>query len=458
MNSKPLYVQYTAVKAHRSAKRIWLEGRRLVDAGFLPGATYSVHQDETTGNLTMVLDPEGDRIVSQRRRRNSDKVDPIIDLCRKDLAPAGTRIRVVFHLGKIEASLHHEDLKQEEREERLKENVKNNDVKEGSMFFGIGVSAHATHHALKDAGIQSTMEWVVEKDGRYLQVAVDNNDAVSESTTLIEGSVEEVELEFVTPVDILSFSMPCNAHSKAGRAKLGVASGDEDPATLTALVGTLSGIRKANAAILTSENVVEARDSVVYEILKAELRRMGYVLFERTLDGEDAGTLEQRIRYYFVAVSAGLAEEFDFGGISRIPRIHATISDVLEPVPNDSKMWADNQYLKDKAIRDAEAGKGYAIRQLLNPTASRVGTIGKYYAKRRSTEPFLVREDGKERLFTLKEAAAMKRIPPHLVDGAGLVVGHEGLGQSVLYTHILQIMQPVVNLLKGFRTCENPSV
>ena len=61
-----------------------------------------------------------------------------------------------------------------------------------------------------------------------------------------------------------------------------------------------------------------------------------------------------------------------------------------------------------------------------------VGTIGRHYNKRRSTEPFIVRDGGWERLLTTKEHAAVKGIPFSLIEGQLNTVAHEGLGHSIL--------------------------
>ena len=82
-------------------------------------------------------------------------------------------------------------------------------------------------------------------------------------------------------------------------------------------------------------------------------------------------------------------------------------------------------------MRDSQAGKGFAKRQLLTGDETKVGTIGRHYAKRRSTEPFIVRDDGKERLLTPTEHARVKSIPERLIAGNGMTIAHQILGQSV---------------------------
>ena len=106
------------------------------------------------------------------------------------------------------------------REHRLTEVAKGNlQLKEASICTGIGVSTFAIHETLQKAGIQTSVEWVVEKDGRYLQVADDNNPAITPEVTVFEGTIEEVEASLLPATDLLSFSLACDVHSPAGKSK-----------------------------------------------------------------------------------------------------------------------------------------------------------------------------------------------------------------------------------------------
>ena len=80
-----------------------------------------------------------------------------------------------------------------------------------------------------------------------------------------------------------------------------------------------------------------------------------------------------------------------------------TIGDLLEDIGDDHPDWRNHDYLKAKQVRDAAAGKGFANRCLLTASDTSIATAPRTYAKRQSTSPFLVRDDGMERLFTPKE-------------------------------------------------------
>lgn len=96
--------------------------------------------------------------------------------------------------------------------------------------------------------------------------------------------------------------------------------------------------------------------------------------------------------------------------------------------------WSDNQYLKNKAVRDDNAGKGFK-RNLVSEVSTSVNCIGRHYMKRRSTEPMITRGDGKECLLSAVEHSRVKRIPETLIKNKAATIAHEGLGQSILFNH-----------------------
>jgi len=423
----PTQVSYQTIGTNKDRPRLWIEGVKLGAAGFFRGARYTISFD--AGRMVLRLDEAGIRAVSGKSRNGREI--PILDIALKELENhfgSGSRVRVVFTEGCIEVSLHHETAAQADRESRFRTAIAEGRLREASMFTGGGISTHAIHSAIEDFGKSAQLAWVVDAELKYLQAGYAGNYAITDTTTALIGRAEEIETCFFQPVDILSFSMPCSGFSKAGRAKHG-----KDPEAhegAAALFGTMNAIRAANPAVLISENVAEARSSAAYVLLKTELERLGYKIFERIMDSADTGSIENRKRYWFVALSAGLAHGFAFDMVHEAasgPR--RRLSEILESeVPETA--WSANQYLKDKAVRDAAEGKNFG-RQLLTGEETSCGTIGRHYMKRRSTEPFLTREDGKERLLTPKEHARVKSAPDGLIEFLSPTLAHEVLGQSI---------------------------
>ena len=307
------------------------------------------------------------------------------------------------------------------------------------MFAGGGVCAEALHLAVSDAGVQSELKWVAECESKYIEAAGENCLAITDDTVVLVGKVEEIEREHFTNVDVLQLSMPCAGFSGAGKAKHGMT---PEMHSGTAIFGVSRAIESAQPAIIISENVIEARDSAMYALLICELERLGYVVFQMVLDSENTGTFEQRKRWWFVAFSKGIAPE-SFTVDDMLPS-NLTLNDLLDKSVPESA-WTTHPYLVEKEARDIAAGKGFR-RQLLKGDEKGCGTIGRFYSKRRSTEPFIVRPDNKERLLSLTEHARVKSVPEHLVAGLKMTVGHEILGQSVDFMQPYLIMSKIMEL------------
>lgn len=451
-------VTYSKLTNHRGNKRIWLEGKRLGDIGFTRGQTYSVLFNKENKKMVLSLDPDGPKKVSGRKR--GEKEIPILDLGNAEITEMYSevsRIRATFMTtGRIIIEPHHEDANKVEREDRVKKHLKEGTVTEGSACFGGGILACASHEGLEEGGVHSKLIWAVDREGSYLQVALDNNNIVDDDTVIFEASLEELEPELLGPVDIMEFSLPCTGHSISGKSKNKISSAEAHPTDATAVFGVMNMIKASNPAMVRSENVVEAKGSATYALIKAELKRLGYVVYEAILGHNQAGSFERRERYWFLAVSEGMVKNCSLGldNLKQFSKQYMTLGSLLEPVPVDHKSWADNQYLKDKALRDAEAGKGFANRQLLTEEAEYCGTIGRHYNKRRSTEPFLTREDGKERLLTPVEHCRVKGVPEALIDRVSATTAHQILGQSGLWNNSKGIGIRMAEILNQYMLAE----
>lgn len=98
----------TKVKKTNRSFRIWIEGNKLLQAGFKPGARYSVRFQQENDNfdthgryyparICLKLDSQGDRKVTEASRGGKSR--PIIDLHQNlvgDLFSAGTEIEVGY--------------------------------------------------------------------------------------------------------------------------------------------------------------------------------------------------------------------------------------------------------------------------------------------------------------------------------------------------------------------------
>jgi len=440
--------QYAKLGTNKGRRRLWFEGEILNKSGFAPNTPYRRVNNPDGKQISLFKLEESDYVSTDRRVTKSmrgDKPRPIIDLCDKSIETIlgdVERVRVQLSYGLIVISAHPEDQAKSDRESRFTDNKNKGQITHASLFTGGGISTDAIHSALNEEGLIKTgCTWVCEADLKYINEAQQNCFAIDDETVILNGLVEEIETQLFTQVDVLSLSMECAGFSKAGKVKHKMSAEEHSG---TALFGVMNAIKASNPAVIISENVVEAMNSPMYVLLTSELKRLGYKVFETELSNKQTGSVERRRRYWLTAISENLAP--DDISLSDVAPNLIPLKHYLNSVPES--MWADNQYLKDKQIRDAAAGKGFANRQLLTGEEIEVGTIGRHYAKRRSTEPFMVRADNKERLFTPEEHAKLKSIPQRLVPKTGMTIAHQILGQSVDYLQPYKLMQCVINRIK----------
>jgi len=186
------------------------------------------------------------------------------------------------------------------------------------------------------------------------------------------------------------------------------------------------------------ENVPPYQTTASMMVIRSVLTELGYVVQEMILDGNEFGALEARKRLCMIATTKGLKVP-DIANLKPLRQKEHCINDILEHVPDDSERWKNLAYLNEKEARDIAAGKGFR-RQVLSGDENHCGTIGKGYAKLRSTESFIRNpRTGLERIFTPIEHARVKTIPEYLIDGLSDTKAHEVLGQSVIHTTFVAV-------------------
>jgi DNA (cytosine-5)-methyltransferase 1 len=415
-----------------------METSRLAEQGFLPGEAFNIVKDEENQLLLLEVHLFGTYRVSYKTRKlktGTYKV-PVIDINNAELADffgAAERARVHLSEGRISVAIHHEEAAMVEREQRLAVNVSNGEIETGTLCAGAGISTAAIHDGLAQTGLASRTNWMIDKEERYLEIALRNNHALKPHTHLVSGGLEEVEPHLLKKVDLLNMSLPCDIHSKAGKAVKDIAIAEDDD-TITCVFGFMNILRAVNPAIVVSENVVEARNSAVYKMITAELRRRNYVVSEAILDETHGGCIEARRRYWFVAVSRGLAH-IDLNNLPLPDMPYKTVGDILDaPGWEYTPELKEYAYLAEKERKDIAAGKGFR-QNLVTEADAKLGVMGKGYSKGRGTEPRLSGSDGKSRLFSVDEANRARLIPEHLLGDCGFTIGHEAGGQSILYGH-----------------------
>jgi len=109
-HSNPTHLIQRTLSAHKGARRLWLEGKRLADIGFSDGVRYE--RTVSSDAIVLRLTPQGDRRVSHKAGR------PVVDTLTRNLGDV-SRIQVAFYPGQVYVSVHPTDLAIRDRLRRL---------------------------------------------------------------------------------------------------------------------------------------------------------------------------------------------------------------------------------------------------------------------------------------------------------------------------------------------------
>lgn len=422
----------------RGTPRIWIEGRKLERAGFAPAARYRMEVDEDRRQIVLKLDPAGDRTVSRRARRGSEI--PIVDIVNgKALSSldAIETLRLDFGAGRITITPAMAELRRLERNERTRRRLQDGEpLRTGSVSTGLGILSLAIHEGLAQAGIESELAFSVEIDSSYQDLCAERNPVWKPGTVAYNAPLQEFAFDprmagEVEQVDILEAGIPCTAHSIAGRSKKHLAKPEDDPVAGHLAVGFLAIVAACNPTMVIVENVPGYATSASFSIITAQLTEWGYQIRWDILKGEEFGCLEHRNRMVLIAATPGL--DVDLPAIRPHDPQPTTLGTVLDDIPLDSPLWSEMSYLRAKEESDIAAGKGFRM-QICGPEATHVGTIGRGYAKCRSTE-IKIQHPANDRLLrqlTPAEHARVKGVPEAFVDDISITAAHEMLGQSIL--------------------------
>ena len=88
-------IKTTVVQTARGS-RVWIEGDKLAEAGFVPNERYNIKYNEAEKRVELSLHPEGKRKVTNSQRNGRDR--PIIDIETKMIVGYILFLLIIFLL------------------------------------------------------------------------------------------------------------------------------------------------------------------------------------------------------------------------------------------------------------------------------------------------------------------------------------------------------------------------
>lgn len=451
---------------HRGAPRVWLQGSSPARGGFTPGARYRVTSQPGKTLLTLELAADGDRTVS--RKAKGDEVIPVIDINGRDILAmfAGLEaVRVVVEIGKISILPIAAELRARERLQRLKEKLqRGRALLTGSTATGAGILDRAAHEGLLAAGVASELAFANEVREDCMEHAVACNPVFTDRTLLATAPMQHLVIDDwimdqLPQLDVLHAGLPCSAASRAGRAKNKLAGRhpESHPSVGHLVVAFLGLVAKTNPVCVVLENTPIYKDTASMDIVRNQLRDLGYDVHETVLASGDWNMLEHRERLCMVAVTRGI--QFDLSSVEKPQPQVTRLASVLDDVAGNDPRWGTMSYLKDKRERDAAKGSNFKM-FVVTPESTRVGAQTKHLWKRQSTGTFVLHPTDPDllRIPTVAEHARFKGVWTDMVEGVGLAFGHEMLGQSISVPPWRSVFKALGQALKRFAADDVPAL
>ena len=442
MNSLPRY-STTTVGTNKNAPRVWLEGKYLLTAGFLPTKTIEV--EFSKNQITITLNPSGSRKVSSQR----DGSIPVLDLNSNAIADAFGAVDVL----QVKISEGCITLTPTETERLRASRCYNG--KEGSLFSGGGLLTEAA----RQAGYQPA--FAVEIDERYAEVYEENHP----EARMYNLSIEQVPLDSLPPVELLTMGLPCQPFSRSRTRDL--QTGAKRDRNLPPEAHPLSDmllfaanvIHQLNPATIIIEQAPGFLTSASGHMLMYFLKRIGYTAEARVIDPREYGELTARTRTVIVAHSGS-----DFEWPSPLP-VTKTFADIRDDetfheksyFTAETKPWLTNHWEKQTA-----KGNGFTSQQIDDQSDSITVLNRRYFAMQGTGAVVKHRSRTNTwRWQSLNEARKLHGLPPTYKLPEAKTTAGEIIGQGVIVTFFEKIISaarrvsktlPVTNSINAVTT------
>ena len=427
MSALPRY-STTTIGRNKNAPRVWLEGKYLLSAGFTPAKNIEV--EFAPNQITITLSPTGPRKISSKK----DGRIPVLDLNSAAIAETFGPIETL----QVKISDGCITLTPSESQRLRGSRCRNG--KEGSVYSGGGLLTQAA----SQAGYEPA--FAIEMDDRYAATFEENHPGAR----MYNLSVEDVPLDTLPQVELLTLGIPCQPFSRARTKDLGTGAKRDrnlpqeahplsDHSVWAALI-----IQRLNPATIVIEQAPGYLASSAGFMMLYFLQRAGYTVEARVIDPRQYGELTARIRTVIVAHSGThfewpqpLHQVRTFGEIRDDESLHE--NSYFTP---DTKPWLTNHWQNQIA-----KGNGFTSQQLDDTTTS-IPCISLRYFSQQGTGVVVKHRTKKDhwRWLSLDEVKKIHGLPSGYILPDAKTTAGEIIGQGVIVTFFEKIIRACKNI------------
>jgi DNA (cytosine-5)-methyltransferase 1 len=408
-----------SIQDNKDAGRLWIEGKYLEKAGFIPGSVIEVVWKKD--HMIISLNTDGDRTVCVKRK------SPLIDINNKRILKifqVSEKVKAVIQFGRIVVS---------KSKKELRKMSQLHDGSCGEVFCGGGLLTESA----KQAGFHS--KWAIESNQIFADIWQNNHKGKMFNQSIADVSFEELE-----QVELLLGGIPCEPFSIIRRNQGYDLSEMHKNADLSMFF--LMVVERVNPRVIVLEEVpYYLKSGIGIATIKA-LQRMGYNVQTEIVSGKDFGEFEIRKRAVIVATMG----KINFPTFKQVER---KMSEVLLN-PEDARCeWFDREskawFFKHLDEQTAKGNNFAKCQQIITENSDYLQAITKRYLNIQPQNPIVAHPtiQGKFRLLTVDEIRKIKNIPEGY--DLGVTKEHQGniLGQGVIINVFKKIIQSVAGVL-----------
>lgn len=418
----------TALGQHNKAPRIWLEGKYLRDAGFAPGCHIQV--EFATQQILIKLAPNGPRVVSSKKQGQIPVVDLNSSAILTTFGNTVSQLQVLVSPNQIVLTPAYSLAL---RASRCKNGT------EGSCFSGGGLLTEAA----KQAGY--TPAFAIEVDPGYAAIFEQNHPEAK----MFNLSVEDVPLDALPQVELLTLGIPCQPWSKARTCQTGKKRDrslppEAHPLSDLSIWASLL-IRQVQPATVVIEEAPDYLNSSAGYMLRLFLERAGYFVHAAVLDPTQYGEITSRKRTVIVATSE---PGFLWPATTPCTKTFADYADSPEIAESHYFTPADKPWLFKHWETQTRKGNGFAPPQL-SLHSTRVPVLRRRYFAQQG-DGVVVKHPTREayRWLSLDEARRIHGVPQtyFLDEQNSLTRAGEIIGQGVIVSFFRKILSGLKHL------------
>lgn len=418
---------------NRGLPRIWIQNKSIETAGFTKDSNFDILFNPSQHKIEIIKTEDGERKVSGTGKRSA-----IIDICNNlisEVFGSAQQVQVEILPNRIIITLTKIDSKRADRA---------TDGTMGSVFTGIG----GLDEAGKRAGFKP--KFAVEKESQYAEIYEKNNSDVD----VHNADLAQVDYSKLQKVELLVGGIPCEPFSQVRR---NYREGDlpelHENADLS--IFFLQLVEQVNPRTIVLEEVPQYLKSGIGTATISALKRMGYFVVSKTIDGTEYGESTQRKRAVILATTEEM--KFPEPQKEKITKLH----EILLPVDHAECEWWNKEtksWVFEHWETQTAKGNNFASQQLEYGKSETVQAITRRYFAQQGGNP-VVKHPTEPDTFRWLTITEVKRIMGFSDDfdlGTAKTTAGEGMGQSVLIETFRQIISKIT--VNRFNTFTNTAL